>query len=92
MNTPRFEVRYSKSFVKSVTKQSAHVQRHTRERISDFRYGINLERLRDHALVGKYRGYRSINITGDIRALYYTQADGAIVIFALIGTHSQLYG
>lgn len=47
-------------------------------------------RLRNHALKGKYLGYRSIDITGDIRALYTVKGD-VIIIFGFIGTHSQLY-
>lgn len=46
--------------------------------------------LRDHALKGKYKGFRSIDIEGDLRALYYVKGD-TIVIFAFIGTHAQLY-
>jgi addiction module RelE/StbE family toxin len=49
------------------------------------------ERLRNHPLKGAFAGYWSINISGDLRALY--RKDGEeIIIFALIGTHSQLYG
>ena len=46
--------------------------------------------LRNHALKGKYLGYRSIDVTGDVRLLY-KQQNGDIYIFAFIGTHSQLY-
>lgn len=46
--------------------------------------------LRNHALKGKYLGYRSIDITGDLRALYYIKGD-TIIIFGFIGSHSQLY-
>ncbi|GAC1388238.1 MAG: hypothetical protein NVS1B7_8360 [Candidatus Saccharimonadales bacterium] len=46
--------------------------------------------LRNHALKGKYKQYRSIDITGDYRALYLQEADEAI--FDVVGTHSQLYG
>lgn len=61
------------------------------QRIEMFRDNGNLDQLHDHALKGKYQGYRSINITGDVRALYYEKQDGKIVLFAFIGTHSQLY-
>jgi len=47
--------------------------------------------LRDHALKGKYIGYRSIDIAPNLRALYYVKGD-VQVIFGFIGTHSQLYG
>lgn len=42
-------------------------------------------------LTGEYAGLYSLNITGDIRALY-EKIDDAYVIFGFIGTHSQLYG
>ncbi len=47
--------------------------------------------LRFHPLKGMYAGYYSINISGDLRALFYKEGE-KVVIFALIGTHSQLYG
>lgn len=47
--------------------------------------------LNNHGLKGKYLGYRSIDIQGDLRALYTIKGD-KIVIFGFIGTHSQLYG
>ena len=48
-------------------------------------------RLRLHPLKGKYAGYWSMDINGDIRALYRRDRD-RIIIFGFIGTHSQLYG
>jgi mRNA-degrading endonuclease YafQ of YafQ-DinJ toxin-antitoxin module len=42
-------------------------------------------------LTGEYAGLYSINITGDIRALY-EKIDDTYAIFGFIGTHSQLYG
>lgn len=46
--------------------------------------------LNNHALKGNYSGYRSINISGDLRAVY--QKEGKIVTFVTIGSHSDLYG
>ena len=46
--------------------------------------------LNNHALKGKYQGYRSINITGDIRVIYINSSEDTI--FVKIGSHSQLYG
>lgn len=46
--------------------------------------------LNNHALHGKYMGYRSIDITGDIRAIYKFLNKDA-VLFVEIGTHSKLY-
>lgn len=46
--------------------------------------------LNNHALRGELVPYRSINITGDIRAWY--QIDDKNVVFLKIGSHSELYG
>lgn len=47
-------------------------------------------KLNNHALMGKYFSYRSINISGDWRAIFEQNQDG--VYFVTLGTHSQLYG
>lgn len=47
--------------------------------------------LRVHPLKGTFAGYWSMNVNGDLRALYRL-VGAELVIFALIGTHSQLYG
>lgn len=47
--------------------------------------------LHTHALHGKYEGYHSINIGGDLRALYKQETDTS-VIFVKIGTHHELFG
>jgi len=47
--------------------------------------------LRTHALAGKWRTYNSINITGDIRAVY-VMVDDETAHFVAIGSHSKLYG
>ncbi len=47
--------------------------------------------LRVHALKGKWVGHFSIDITGDLRAIYCV-IEVDLVRFVTIGTHSQLYG
>ena len=46
--------------------------------------------LQNHALDGEWKGCRSINITGDVRAVFEEVADDHIE-FVAIGTHSELY-
>jgi len=46
--------------------------------------------LSNHALAGKWRTYRSVNIKGDVR-LVYREVTKDTVLFVAIGTHSQLY-
>lgn len=45
--------------------------------------------LNNHTLKGKYLGYRSINITGDLRAVYVKNGDE--VTFITVDSHSNLY-
>lgn len=47
--------------------------------------------LENHALHGEYADLRSINITGDYRALYETLSQNS-VRFVRLGTHAELYG
>jgi len=46
--------------------------------------------LHNHPLKGKYKGYRSIDVTGDLRAVYRWLSRDT-VIFVEIDTHSNLY-
>lgn len=45
--------------------------------------------LHNHPLHGRYDGYRSINITGDVRVVY-KNLDSETFLFAEIGSHSEL--
>ena len=47
--------------------------------------------LRNHALHGKYTGYRSIDVKGDLSALYKEETPG-VFRFCYLGTHHELYG
>jgi addiction module RelE/StbE family toxin len=46
--------------------------------------------LHNHLLQGKYQGYRSIRITGDLRVVYRLLNDSS-ALFVDIDTHSNLY-
>ena len=45
--------------------------------------------LNNHPLHGEYSDFRSINITGDYRVIYFMKDE--IAIFIRIGTHSELF-
>ena len=79
-----------KDFTKDLKKQSLKVRDKTKERLYIFRHNPFDPVLNNHFLIGKWKGYRSINITGDIRAIY-KQINDNTVIFVALGTHSQLY-
>ncbi|MCL4366414.1 type II toxin-antitoxin system mRNA interferase toxin, RelE/StbE family [Patescibacteria group bacterium] len=80
---------YSKSFDKQLKKAPLSIKIAFRQRLELFIADQFHPQLNNHTLIGKYKGYRSINITGDWRAIY--SEDKNVVIFELLGTHSQLY-
>lgn len=83
-------IRYSKRFRKQFQKLQKREQDAFWERLDIFIENPVAPLLNNHALQGSLKQFRSINIGGDMRALYIEEA-GQIFIFELIGTHSQLY-
>lgn len=83
-------VSYSKNFVREAKKLNPQQRQKLQERVRIFVNNPLHPLLRNHALKGKYKAYCSIDITGDIRALYLQKEEEAI--FDCVGTHSQLYG
>ncbi len=82
-------ISYSRHFIKQSKKLSPAIRLKIIEGIELFADNPLDPSLRNHALRGKYKHYRSIDITGDCRALYLLR--GKEVIFDQIGAHSQLY-
>ena len=83
------KVYFSREFIKALKKAPKRIKSAFKERLEIFVKDPSDPRLRNHPLKGKLKGYRSINITGDWRALFEEVEDG--VHFVIIGTHSQLY-
>ena len=84
------KIRFHKSFEKQYKKLRKSEQAQAEERLSLFFRDEFNPVLNNHPLSGKYKGYRSINITGDIRAFYKYQSPSTC-IFVIIDTHSNLY-
>ncbi len=82
-------VRLSKSFLKQYKKLRV-LREKIDERLVLFRTKPFDRTLNNHALSGVYKGFRSINITGNYRALYELR-DNNIAFFITIDTHSNLY-
>lgn len=80
----------TKTFDKQYAKLNDKTKTIYKSRVTIFKNNPFDFRLRNHALKGKYLGYRSIDVTGDVRALY-TIKDNIVTIFSFIGTHSQLF-
>jgi addiction module RelE/StbE family toxin len=84
-------IRYLPKFKKQYKKLPLKMQTQFDDRVQLFVVDPTQPKLKVHPLKGKFAGYWSMSVSGDIRALYIIEGD-TIVIFALIGTHSQLYG
>jgi len=82
--------KFSRKFKKSYSKAPVKIQNTFKKRFELFKKDQNHPLLRNHALIGEHDGCRSINVTGDWRAVYI-QIDSNSVKFITIGTHSQLY-
>jgi len=78
-------------FAKSYKRCSAKIQRQFQKRLKLFLEDPFNTVLENHALHDEWHNFRSINITGDYRALYHN-LDEDTVEFFIIDTHSNLYG
>ena len=84
-------IQYTPKFKKQYQKLPQKFQQQFDNRLRLFLTDPTHPQLRVHPLKGSFSGYWSINISGDLRALYLKRGD-EVIIFALIGSHSQLYG
>jgi len=81
----------TRQFDKQFSKLNPKLKLRFKSRVVKLMIAPTTRELNNHSLTGKYRGYNSINVTGNVRALYYLR-DRSTIVFAFIGTHSQLYG
>ena len=87
------KVRYSPDFYRKYKKVNVRIKNRVDEKIEIFLkdpYDLQLD---NHALEKEWRGFRSIDITADYRAIYKeTQIGNDIVAyFVALGTHNNLY-
>ena len=82
-------VDFSKDFKKEYKKLSKKLQAKIDERLLIFMGDKFHPLLDNHQLHGEWHGYRSVNITGNIRAIYEELGD--LTYFVAIGTHPELY-
>ena len=84
------KIYFHKNFSKGLKKLRSGEKKSLGDRMRLFRENPFYVVLNNHALSGIYRGYRSINISGNLRALYEPIAKDA-ALFIIIDTHSNLY-
>ena len=82
-----FSTRFKRMYRKLIAKR----QRVCDDRLRLFAVNPRHSLLDVHSLGGEYAGCFSINITGDVRAVYRMITTGT-AYFLAVGTHSELYG
>lgn len=83
-------IRSHRNFKKQFNKLTKAQKRKFIERRDIFLKDEFNPALNNHALKGEYQGYRSINIGGDLRAIFRKNSEE--ILFVAIGSHSKLYG
>ncbi|MEK7161910.1 MAG: type II toxin-antitoxin system mRNA interferase toxin, RelE/StbE family [Patescibacteria group bacterium] len=84
------EIILRKNFKKEYEKLRPEIKEKFKERRNLYVQDRFNTTLNNHSVDSAYPGCRSINITGDYRAIFKEEND--IITFLYIGTHSQLYG
>lgn len=87
------KINYLKQFRKDILKLNPKQLAQFKKRIELFQMNPKAKQLRNHPLKGILKGKFSINITGDIRAIYGIEKvnDELEIHFIRLGTHSELY-
>ena len=81
---------YHKNFKKTFKKMKIGEQKAFEGRLNLFTISPTAPVLNNHSLHGRYIGYRSINITGDLRAIFEILNEN-LALFIVVDTHSNLY-
>lgn len=84
------QISFSNKFKKQYKKLSIYIKDKFNERLLIFSKDKNNFILNNHKLHGKFKNFKSIDITGDIRAVYEEMGE-SFIHFVSIGSHSKLY-
>lgn len=87
-------VDYTDLFIKQHKKAPHKIQLAWEKRFELFLKDQFNPLLKNHQLTGGYKGDKSINVTGDWRAIFTQMEDeegNTYILFKFLGTHSQLY-
>ena len=82
-------IEFKRRFRKDYAKAPDSVRKAFEDRIFVFKRNRYDKSLNNHGLKGDFSSLRSINITGDYRALFTD--DGDVVSFIILKNHSNLY-
>jgi len=83
-------VRFHKNLEKQYKKLLSGERKKFKEKMAIFLRDEFDPILNNHPLKGRHKGYRSLNATGDLRAIYKRETRDRVVFIA-IDKHSNLY-
>jgi addiction module RelE/StbE family toxin len=88
------EIKYTKRFRDQYHKADKQIKAAFAQTVDLFLADPQHPLLRNHALQEKLAGFRSINVTEDVRAIFKENKSGTrrVFTFHMLGTHEQLYG
>lgn len=86
-------VQLSPKLIINLKKQDVRIRNRFKEAIELFSQDPNNLELDNHELKREWEGFRSIDITTDLRAIYQEDREGPepIAYFVALGTHKDLY-
>ncbi len=82
---------FAKQFKKAYARLPKPLKRQCDERLMLFERDAYHPLLNNHLLHEPYSGCRSINVTGDYRAIFYYETTD-VIRFIIVGTHHELFG
>jgi addiction module RelE/StbE family toxin len=87
------KIQLSSYFHRKIKKEDVRIQKSFKEALRLFILNPFDPQLDNHPLKDPWNGCRSIDITGDYRAIYeeLNKGDDVIAYFITIGTHQELY-
>lgn len=85
-------VEFSKSYEKRYKKLGKREKDAVKSAILCFMENPEADELRNHALKGKFLGYRSIDAGFDLRVIFREEDGYVLVVFVDVGSHNQIYG
>lgn len=88
------EVEFSPEFRRKYRKADVRIRRKVDDCLRIFGNNPNDLKLHNHELKREWKGFRSIDITSDYRAIFEYKKVGkeTFAFFVEIGTHKELYG
>ncbi len=84
------KIDFHKSFHKQASTLKPAQKKRLKQTLLLFSNDPYHKTLYNHPLSGEWKGFRSVSLGGDWRALY-TVIDDNTVLFVAVGSHSQLY-